>query len=241
MSDDVAPATPEDAVLALLSARDAMQYERVVSLVDMDSLLERFRRHCAAMRPYTLERFAEDHPEMTPEELPTQFEHFRRVAADPMTGVADLFPGVRTHAEFEALDPRYYLRRNLERFDMRVDLVRRLRARGRPVPPELMSASPHKGYDVLGSVSEEPDLTHVLYREVWRPDNASESKSGVEIMSTRRQADGTWRLLADDPYFLQHRGSFVSYIPDEYADLYEEDMMARHDEELAKLRARQSE
>lgn len=132
---DAATATPEDVVLAALRALDAMQHEFAVSLVDQASLADLFRRTCDTARPLTLERFAEEHPGTSPEELAVRFESVRRAMGDPMVGVADMFPGVRTHAEYEALDPRFYLLRYLERFDMRVDLVRRLRERNRPVPP----------------------------------------------------------------------------------------------------------
>ena len=241
MSDDAAPTSPEAAVLAALHAMDAMQHARTVALVDADSLGDLFKRQCEAVRPHTLERFAEDHPELAPEQRPAAFEQFRRVVGDPMVGVADMFPGVRTHADFAALDPAYYLLRYLERHDMRVDLVQRLRARGRSVPAELLCAPPHKGYDVLGSVVEEPDLAHVLYRVVSRPHDAPEYRGQVEIVSTRRQADDTWRLLAVDLHFLEPRGGSVGYIPEEYADLYEEEMMGSHLERRARLEAQQSE
>jgi hypothetical protein len=234
-----APATPEEAVLAALCALDAMQHARAVSLADSDSLGDLFRGHCEAVRPRTLEWFAEHHPHVSPGELPAEFERFRRVAADPMRGVTEMFPGVRTHAEFEALDPRDYLLRYLERFDTRVDLVRRLRARGRPVPPELLSAPPYKAYLALGNVPESPDLAHVLYRVVVRRDDAPELRGEVEVVSTRRQLDGTWRLLVPSVHFLRPRGAVVEYIPEQYSDLYEEEMIAARDQALARRAGKQ--
>lgn len=93
---------------------------------------------------------------------------------------------------------------------------------------------------MLGTVAEAPDLAHVLYRVRWRRDDAPEFSGQVAIVSTRRQPDRTWRLLALDVHLLQPRGGSVSYIPEEYSDLYEDDMQAAHEEALARRKAREA-
>lgn len=223
MSED-APATPAEAVLLALHARDRLRYEHVVSLVDARSLVERFRGYCEVTQPHTLERFAEEYPAVPPEDRPRRFEAYCRALGDPMKGVAELFPEVRSHADLEALDPRVYLCRFLESFDDRIKLAGRLRERGRPVPPSLTDLSRSRRYEVLDTAPEAPDLAHVTYRMVTSVEGGPDHHGEEQRLSTRRQADGSWRLLVPNVYFLAPFGNSVTLITEEYADLFEDEI-----------------
>ena len=74
---------------------------------------------------------------------------------------------------------------------------------------------------MIGALPEDPDLAHVLYRMVWIREDV-EYCGQVEIMSTRRQSDGSWRVDVTDVHFLGPRGGSVSIIDEQDMDLYDE-------------------
>jgi len=135
--------------------------------------------------------------------------------------ISQSVPGVHSFGELEALDAADHLERVLERMDSRTDLIRRLRERGRPVLPELMSEAEVHRYVMIGNLREDPDLAHVLFRDVVTVEGTA-YPGQVEIMSTRRQADGSWRVLVTDVHFLGPRGGSVSIIDPQFMDLYDE-------------------
>ena len=218
--------SPEDVVLAVLRARDTMNYETVVALADRESVVAYHGRMCEVYRQPTFEEFAEERPDLEGEQLVRMFEAKQSRRAESESRIADSVPGVHSLAALEALDPADHLQRILERMDHRTDLIRRMRARGRPVAPELMSESQFHRYVMLGTVPEEPDLAHVLFRDVATIDG-TEYRGQVEIMSTRRQTDGSWRVVVTDIHFLGPRGGSVSIIDPQFMDLYDENDWSR--------------
>lgn len=214
--------SPDDVVLAVLHARDVMQYETLVALADRPSLDALHAGFCHANLPRTLEELSEERPDLEGDALLRVFEAQQRHREKSMLHLDNFVPGVRSYAELLALDAGDFLLRVLERMDTRTDIIRRLRARGRFVPPELLSASPFRHHLILGSVREAPDMAHVLYREVFQRDGEPEYRGQVELMSTRRQGDGSWRVLVTDWHFLGPRGGSVEIIDEQFMDLFDE-------------------
>lgn len=198
-----------------------MDYQTVVALTDRDSVADYHARYCAVHRQPTLEEFAEQRPDLEGEQLRRAFEATLRFRAESESRIGNMVPGVHSLAALEALDPGDHLQRVLERMDQRVDLIRRLRERGRPVRPELLSESRFHRYVVIGNLPEDPDLAHVLFRDVVTAEGA-EYPGQVEIMSTRRQSDGAWRVVVTDMHFLGPRGGSVSIIDPQDVDLYDD-------------------
>jgi hypothetical protein len=212
--------SPERVGLAALRARDALDLARVAALADPASMARRFEWACEANAPMTLARFGRLMPHVPPEELRQKFERHMASAARNETSIANTALGVRTYDELRALTPEEFLARPMMRWDHRYDLVTRLRARGRTVPPALLGTPPGVEYHVLGVVDEEPDLAHVLYRTIWRGDGAAEQRGPVVRDTARRQPDETWRLVVDD-HFLESSGpAVVSILDEEFMDLY---------------------
>jgi len=216
------PESPEDVLLEALRARDAHDHARITALCDPESVRERFEGYCHVSRPRTIEWFAERMPESSPDELKAHYERWLKAhgAAEPMNQFRGL--GVSSHAELVALGPQEFLTRDMARNDDQWDLIRRLRARGRPVPPQLFRPPPGIEYEVLGGVHEPPDLVHLLYRIVFRRGQADEFRGPVVRASLRRQSDGAWRLLAEHHFLEPYGPATVSIIDPEFVDLYDE-------------------
>jgi hypothetical protein len=216
------PTSPEDVLLAALRARDAMQFERIPPLCDRECVLTLFREGCRAMTPITLDAFAAHHSHLADGVEPA-YRAFLKQYGDPDTRSARLGIGVTTHAELCALDPADYLARRLAKDDFRTDLLRRLRERGRPIPEGLFGPTPSIRHEVIGSVFEPPDLTHVLYRDVQAREDEPDLRGRVEFGTVRRQDDGTWRLLVEDIDFLSPRGGTSHIVGEELADLWDDE------------------
>jgi len=216
------PKSPEEVLLEALRARDAHDHARITALCDPESVRERFEGYCRVSRPKTIEWFATQMPDVAPDELKVKYERWLEAhgSAEPMNQFRGL--GVSSHDELVALGPQEFLTRDMARDDHQWDLIRRLRARGRPVPPELFRAPPGLEYEVLGGVHEPPDLVHLLYRIVFRRGQADEFQGPVVRASLRRQSDGAWRILAEHHFLEPYGPATVSYIGPEFADLYDE-------------------
>jgi hypothetical protein len=222
VTDGSRNSSPEEVLLAALSARDAHDHERVTALTDPESIRERFENFCDAHRPMTLERFAKQ-TAIAPEHLSESYDRWMKAGGDNTTsGLREL--GVATHAELVALGPQQFFTRWSAGHDHGADIVRRLRSRGREVPPALLGTPPGVEYAVIGAVHEAPDLVHVLYRVVWQRGQSTESRGPLVHESLRRQSNGAWRLLAGYPPFLESYGpQVVTILPEEYVDLYTEE------------------
>ena len=214
--------SPEDVVVAVLRARDVMDYERVVALADRASVVRAHERHCEIYRRPTLEQFARDRTDLAGDQVGKVFEATLRHIAASEKLIANLVPDVHSHAELLALDPGDFLLRVLRKADFRLDLIRRMRERGRPVALDFSSATTPNRYLLLGAAPEEPDVTHVMYRVVTRNPDGAEYVSDIEIMSTCRQRDGTWRALVSSLDFLQSRNSTATILDEQFHDLFDE-------------------
>jgi len=219
--------SPERVVLAALRARDALDFARVAELADPDSIARRFEWACESNAPMTLERFAHQMPQSSPEELEEKFERYMAHAGRRDDYISNALVGVRTYDELRALTPQQYLQRSMMRSDHRYDLIARLRARGRAVPAALLGTPPGVEYRVLGIVHEEPELAHVLYRTIWRGDGAAEQRGPVVRDTVRRQPDATWSLVVDDHFLDSHGPEVVTIIDEEFMDLYSPEEIER--------------
>jgi hypothetical protein len=216
------PDSPEDVLLTALRARDEHDHARVATLCDPDSVRERFEGICRIFLPVTREQFGqrsgipadrlqEVYAAWSKSKTASQLSQLRRL-------------GVSTYDELVALGPQEVLTRWMIRDDRMLDLVRRLRERGRPVPAELLAAPRGMEYEVLGGVHETPSLVHLLWRYVAHGGQPEEFRGSVRRTALRRQPDGAWRLLADDDYLLDAADGFstVMIYDEAYADLFEE-------------------
>ena len=183
--------TPDLVLKAALQARDEWRYDDVVKLVDVASRAERFQQFCEMMRAHW------------------------------DANVLRTLPGIASYAELIALGASTFLSRWLANADYRAGIVQQLRVQNREVPEYLLGVPPGKEYVVIGSVNEGDDVVHVLYREVYNRVGEEPNRGQVEYEALRRQSDGSWRLLADDSSFLQHRGARVTILGDEFAELWD--------------------
>ena len=215
---------PEEVVRAALDARDAIRYDEVVALADVASVVALHQGCCDLYRQPSLEQFARDRPDLQGDQLRRVFEATCRHIADSQKYIVNTIPGVHTRDELLAVDPSDFLQRAMEKDDMRCDIIRRLRERGRPVREELLGRPEGVSYEMLGHVPDGPHDVHVLYREVIRANDEPEYRGEPQLVTARRQSDGSWRLVANRIDFLESRGSRVTYLDPEFAELYEDEL-----------------
>jgi hypothetical protein len=125
--------SPEEVVRAALDARDALRYDEVVALADVASVAALHQGLCDHYRVPSFDHFARERPDLQGDQLLRVFEATCRHIADSQKYIVNTIPGVHTRDELLAVEPSEFLRRAMEKEDMRCDLIRRLRARGRPV------------------------------------------------------------------------------------------------------------
>jgi hypothetical protein len=215
-------ASPEDVLLAALRALDAHDYVRITALTDPTSAREHFEGYCAVSQPMTLERYAQ-RMGVPPERAAQSYDLWLKTHGSIEQRGQFRGLDVSSHAELVALGPQEYLTRSMMAQDDALDLVRRLRKHGRPVPPELLTTPSGLEYVVLGGVHETPELVHLLYRYVFHRGRADEHRGPVTRIALRRQPDGAWRLVIEGHNFLETTWpQRVSYIDAEYADLFDE-------------------
>jgi len=214
--------SPESVLLAALRALDEHDHARVTALTDPESLRKHFEGYCDVSQPMTLERFANQRA-MAPEEAAEMYDRWLKNGGSlyPVYQFRGL--GVSSHAELVALGPEEFFTRSMQRDDDVWDLIRRLRAHGRAVPPELLTTPSGLECVVLGGVHESPDLVHLLFRYVSHRGQTDEYRGAVTRVALRRQASGAWRIVVEgyhlfDTVWPQR----VSYIDEQYVDLYEE-------------------
>jgi hypothetical protein len=216
------PEYPEEVLLAALRARDEHDHARVTMLCDPESVRERFERICEIFQPVTIEQFAQ-RTGIAADRLEVSYERWvKGRAPSQLSQLRGL--GVSAHAELVALGQQEVLTRWMMRDDHQLELVRRLRAHGRLVPPGLLATPPGIEYVVLGGVHEAPSLVHLLWRYVAHRGRPEEFRGPVRRTALARQPDGAWRLLAEDDHFLDSADGFATVmISDEaYADLFTE-------------------
>jgi hypothetical protein len=225
------PDPPEGVLLAALRARDAHDHARVATLCDPDSVRELVERICTIFQPVTREQFGKRYG-IAADRLQEAYAAWLKGRASQSSQLRGL--GVSTYDELVALGPQEVLTRWMIRDDQALDLVRRLRERGRPVPTELLAASRGIEYVVLGGVHETPSLVHLLWRYVAHRGRPEEFRGTVRRTALRRQPDGAWRLLAEDDHFLDAADGFamVTTYDEAYADLFTE-MLEEQDRESA--------
>lgn len=212
--------SPESVLTDALLARVEWRYKDVVRLVDPATQEERFRHFCDMVRPMTLERFAEQFPEIEPGELTSRFARWSERTAYLTEAIPRSLAGITTYDEVAALTPHEFLVRWLENEDPRGEIMKRLRARGRSVPASLFECPAGQAFVTIGSVYERDDLVHVLYRVTQHSPDGTSMPGSVEFESLRRQDDGSWRLLMDQTSFLGPRGSTITILDDQFDDLW---------------------
>lgn len=212
MRDDA----PEDVLHAALGHRDRCEFDRVASLCDEATAASFFREYCDAVRPPTKEGYRRAYPHLTEEALAARFPSD---SADPPPDpqIARAVAGIETYDQLVALTPLDFFRRWLEADDPRFDIVRRLRASGREIPPTLLQPAPTLRYERLPSERTGDRSARAFYRLVF-DDGVTVRRGDVQFEDLRLGADAAWRLIVR-PTLLQPRGGSAFVIPPEMARL----------------------
>jgi hypothetical protein len=167
----------------------------------------------------TLEEFAKALPDAPAPVIEYQYARYLSYAL-PVARLRREFPGVNSLAELKMLEPASLYTKFLEGRSPQSVIERLVERRGvsrqqANVPPTTMP----RRYEVLGAVLEGESYAHVVYREVphQQPPMRAETRmmrvdatprdedqftleqwhrGNVSVETCRRQADGSWRLLA---------------------------------------------
>lgn len=109
--------------------------------------------------------------------------------------VAREFAGVRSLAELKALAPAEMFARWLQAQDPDYQMERQLNAAGQgtAAPPVRVTRQ------VIGHITEQDGLVHVLYRTAW-PGSAADSPSELAVITVRRLGNGSWRLAVNPSF-----------------------------------------
>ncbi|HEU4564423.1 MAG TPA: hypothetical protein VFS05_07240 [Gemmatimonadaceae bacterium] len=171
-------------------------------------------------RSLTVDDFVRHTPDMPREVAEYQVEQSRKFMA-PMRRLRENLPGVRSVEEAEAMSPEELFAGWLDgRSPWRQ--IERLAAEGR-IPAATVAQArayplPVHRYEVLGVVHDGDRIAHVVYRHANAPDAPDEEaheawlaeqpeeerelardlawRAPPQVVTCRRQPDGSWRLLA---------------------------------------------
>jgi len=230
------PITLFDAAVNALNAEDWTSMAALCDPVSLAAFRRQLLEQFAPAEPppeVTAELIMRHSPEM-PREVAEYYASQRHKRADPAWRLQEELPGVATVEEAMALTPAELFARWLEGRSPRRQ-VERLAAEGH-IPRDAMETLaaepiPLRTYLALGAVSDGDRIVHVVYRDEFRTDDVESGdaaqwiarrppdeqelaretwgRAHVQTASCRRQADGTWRLLAGHD-FLQVANTFVS-------------------------------
>ncbi|MEO5818399.1 MAG: hypothetical protein ABIT20_24220 [Gemmatimonadaceae bacterium] len=207
---------PEAVLRAALEFRDRLDYAGVVALCDPASVESELRQWCELFAPCTEAGFRRENPDFPDAQVLDVVAYLNRRSSEQIPRHA---PGIMTYAEFLALAPTDYYRRSLERDDTRLEIIRRMRARGRPVPEAALAPPTGFVYEILPAESVSDDEVIVRYRMQFDDDRRVEDPE-LEHERLHRMHDGTWRLVARRD-LLHSRGSVVNIV-DGVADLFDD-------------------
>ena len=182
--------TPEAVVRAAFAAYEAKQWSRFAALVHPDALTEFQKQHLVMADAW------EHHPRLTEVRDSTMpaavAEYFDKMQDEMGTRfgnpVLRQFARVKTLDELKALSPQEFLARYLEA------------SSPKPNPKDPEYQPPVAKREVIGSVTENPTLVHVVYRvrtDVGRYGRTEE----VTVLPVRRSATGREIMLNSDLVF----------------------------------------
>jgi hypothetical protein len=210
--------SPEAVLLAALALRDRLDYAGVVALCDPASLEFDFRQQCEHLRPRTEEEFLRDNPDFPVAKAAAGVAYFNRRSLEQVPQFA---PGITTYEDFVALEPAEYYRHWLEKEDFRLEVIRRMRARGMTVPDAAFEPPTGVAFEILGAESVSEDEVIVSYRQRFNGDEGIDPED-IEQETLRCTDGGRWRLVARYD-LLQSRGSVANILEGELAALFLDD------------------
>jgi hypothetical protein len=207
--------SPEAVLRAAIDMRDRLDYAGVIALCDPASVELVFRERCEMLRPRTEAECREDYPDFTDVQIAGMVSYFEERSTRQLSNSG---LGITTYDELIGLAPSEFFRRSLERQDVRCDLIRRMRERGRPVPDAMFQPFPGVAYEMVATEPTGANEVNVTYRD-RTPSQEDVSPEQLEHEQLRRISDGVWRLVARHD-MLHSRGS-VATIIDGVFDLFE--------------------
>lgn len=216
--------TPGDVLARALHLRDEWRYDEVAALCDAESAEAFFRRHMEACKPPTIDEVLEEYPDVGLDTAKVFAARFAQFCEDQKRALVRSLRGVSSFDEVVALGPRDFLSRWLESMDVRYDLLRRVRAAGRPVPDWLSHGPRGIRYEIMGEERVDDSTVRVSYRDTVDTDRATNYGSERSEL-VRRLPNGEWRLVVRA--LLLHPGEVAHEVPPEFADLFLDELPPR--------------
>ena len=170
-----------------------------------------------ACEPPTIDEVAVEYPDVGLDTAKVFAARFAQYCDDQKHALVRSLRGVSSFDDVVALGPRDFLSRWLESMDDRYELLRRVRAAGRPVPDWLSHGVPGMRYEVTGEEQVDESTVRVSYREAVDADQGTNYSSELSEL-VRRLPNGEWRLVVRALLF--HPGEVTYEVPPEFADLY---------------------
>lgn len=216
--------TAGDVLARALHLRDDWRYDEVAGLCDPESAEAFFRRHLEACEPPTIDEVLEEYPDVGLDTAKVFAARFAQYCDDQKHALVRSLRGVSSFDEVVALGPRDFLSRWLESMDARYDLLRRVRAAGRPVPDWMLHGVPGMRYEITGQEKVDESTVRVSYRDAVDSDRGTNYGS-ERSEHVRRLPNGEWRLVVRS--LLLHPGEVAHEVPPEFADLYLDELPPR--------------
>lgn len=216
--------TPAEVLVRALHLRDEWRYDEVAALCDPESAEAFFRRHMEACEPPTIDEVLEEYPDVGLDTAKVFAARLAQYCDDQKHALVRSLRGVSRFDEVVALGPRDFLSRWLECMDARYDLLRRVRAAGRPVPDWLSHGVPGMRYEITGEEQVDESTIRVSYRDAVDTDRGTNYGSECSEL-VRRLPNGEWRLVVRS--LLLHPGEVAHEVPPEFADLYSDESPPR--------------
>jgi hypothetical protein len=213
--------SPGAVLLAALGLRDRLDYAGVAALCDPESVELGFRSVCEYLRPRSEAEFCSENPDFPAAQAAAAVAHLNR---RQLAEIRHYASGVSTYAEFVALSPSDVYRHWLEHHDFRLEVIRRMRARGMSVPDAAFEPPPGISYEILATEATGDRDVVVTYRMRLEGDDDT-SVDEKEHETLRRIDDGRWMLVARSE-LLQASGSTNTILEGEIADLFLDDPSA---------------
>lgn len=216
--------TPAEVLVRALQLRDDWRYDEVAALCDPESAEAFFRRHMEACEPPTIDAVLEEYPDVGLDTARLYAARFAQYCDDQKGALVRSLRGVSSFDEVVALGPRDFLSRWLESTDVRYDLLRRVRAAGRPVPDLLLHGVPGMRYEITGEERVDDTTVRVSYRDAVDTDRgANYGSERAELV--RQLPNGEWRLVVRS--LLLNPGEVANEVPPEFADLFLDELPPR--------------
>jgi hypothetical protein len=190
--------TPEQAVTSAFRAFQERRWQDAALLFDVTILDGVYEDALSAAKryreePQTLAEYRRARPELPEPVALYMWEQYKQHIESRGTSLGHRFPGIRSADELEQLSREELMARWLQDADPREMARRQANAQGAEQPPDHVLGVPLNPV-ILGVVTEEPDLAHVVYR-LLHDHGEDPDDSALASTTTLRHTDDGWRLL----------------------------------------------